>query len=89
MLIRIKLNSSLKLTVASGLIAALLSGCGIRGDLKVPPPVFGSSNVDPDRIPSEDLDQEDRPDPDDLLNQDYADPDKDDFESDPFETDEG
>ncbi|WP_427452076.1 hypothetical protein [Litorimonas sp. WD9-15] len=86
---RIKLNPMLKLTVTTGLLAALLSGCGIRGDLKVPPPVFGSGQVDPDRVPAKDLDREDRPDPDDLLDQDFSDPDEDDFDTDPFGQDQG
>lgn len=71
MLIYIKLNSTLKLTVATGLLASVLSGCGIRGDLKVPPPLFGESKVEPERVPTRDLDRENRPDPDNLLDQDF------------------
>lgn len=73
MLIYIKLNSTLKLTVATGLLASVLSGCGIRGDLKVPPPLFGESKVEPERVPTRDLDRENRPDPDNLLDQDFND----------------
>ena len=54
-----KLNVSLKLIIALGLGSALLSGCGIRGDLKTPPPVFGKSNVDPDRVPTGDIETTD------------------------------
>lgn len=40
-------------------MVGLLSGCGIRGGLKTPPPVFGSeSKVDPERIPDQDLDKD-------------------------------
>ena len=40
------------------LAAVLLMGCGIRGSLATPPPVFGGdAKVDPDRIPNEDLDK--------------------------------
>ena len=80
----IKLNPTLKLTVASGLAAAILSGCGIRGDLKVPPPLFGEGNVDPERVPTKDLDREDRPDPNDLLDQDFLDSDGEGLDDDPF-----
>lgn len=73
MLIYTKLNSTLKLTVATGLLASVLSGCGIRGDLKVPPPLFGESKVEPERVPTRDLDRENRPDPDNLLDQDFND----------------
>lgn len=71
MLIYTKLNPTLKLTVATGLLASVLSGCGIRGDLKVPPPLFGESKVEPERVPTRDLDRENRPDPDNLLDQDF------------------
>lgn len=71
MLNLIKLNPTLKLTVATGLLASVLSGCGIRGDLKVPPPLFGESKVEPERVPTRDLDRENRPDPDNLLDQDF------------------
>lgn len=73
MLIYTKLNPTLKLTVATGLLASVLSGCGIRGDLKVPPPLFGESKVEPERVPTRDLDRENRPDPDNLLDQDFND----------------
>lgn len=85
MLTYTKLNSTLKLTVATGLIAGLLSGCGIRGDLKVPPPLFGDSKVEPERVPTRDLDRENRPDPDNLLDQDFNDTRNDNI--DPFEED--
>lgn len=47
------------MTMLSLLGIALLSGCGIRGTLKTPPPVFGGdSKVDPERVPTEDLDSD-------------------------------
>lgn len=88
MLRRNKLLLTIKLTVVSGLTAALLSGCGIRGALKVPPPVFGSGNVNPDRVPTKDLDIKDKPDPNDLLDQEFGDPDEEDLSNLPFEEDE-
>ena len=75
MLRRNKLLPIIKLTVVSGLAAALLSGCGIRGSLKVPPPVFGSGDVNPERVPTDDLDKKDEIDPTDLLDQEFGDPD--------------
>ena len=55
-----KLNHSLKMTLLSLLAINLLAGCGIRGSLKTPPPLFGGqSKVDPSRVPTEDLDQQD------------------------------
>lgn len=54
-----KQSASLKMTILSLLMVSLLSGCGIRGTLKTPPPVFGGdTKVDPDRVPTEDLDKE-------------------------------
>lgn len=85
MLCRNKLLLMIKLTVVSGLSATLLSGCGIRGALKVPPPVFGSGNVNPDRVPTKDLDTKDTPDPDDLLDQEFGDPAEDDLSTLPLE----
>jgi len=85
MLRRNKLSLIIKLTVMSGLTASLLSGCGIRGSLKVPPPVFGSGTVNPDRVPTKDLDTKDTVDPDDLLDQDFGDPDEDDLSTLPLE----
>lgn len=49
-----KQNSCLKMTMLSLLATGLLAGCGIRGTLKTPPPVFGGdSKVDPQRVPHE------------------------------------
>jgi len=73
------LLSLLKLTVTSGLCVAVLGGCGIRGKLNVPPPLFGSEKSDDARIPTEDLDIDDKPDPDELLDQEFGDPEDDDF----------
>lgn len=60
------------MTILSLLMVSVLSGCGIRGSLKVPPPVFGGeTNVDPERVPTGDF-ESDQEDEDDLsdLNQD-------------------
>lgn len=55
-----KLNTSLKMTIPLLLGASLMAGCGIKGTLKTPAPVFGSkAKVDPDRVPTEDLDARD------------------------------
>ena len=52
------------------LMTSLLAGCGIRGPLKTPPPVFGgASKADPDRVPTDDLDK-DNEDEDDFDNLD-------------------
>lgn len=52
-----KVKLSLKMTILSLLGVCMLAGCGIRGDLKTPPPLFGAeSTVDPDRVPTGDLD---------------------------------
>jgi len=48
-----KLTPAVKLIIALGCSAALLSGCGIKGSLKTPPPVFGEKTVDEDRIPTD------------------------------------
>ena len=69
----------LKLTVTSGLCVLFLAGCGIRGQLKTPPPLFGSKTVDNNRIPTQDLDIDDKPDPNELLDQEFGDPEDDDF----------
>ena len=64
-----KFSISLKMTMLSLLMTSLLAGCGIRGPLKTPPPVFGgASKADPDRVPTGDLDKdnEDEDDFDDL-----------------------
>ncbi len=53
-----KQSAPVKMTILSLLVAVLLSGCGIRGGLKTPPPVFGGdSKVDPERVPDQDLDK--------------------------------
>lgn len=55
-----KLNSGLKMIILSLLGASLLAGCGIRGDLKTPAPLFGGElATDNDRVPTEDLDKDD------------------------------
>ena len=65
-----KFSISLKMTMLSLLMTSLLAGCGIRGPLKTPPPVFGgASKADPDRIPTDDLDK-DNEDEDDFDNLD-------------------
>ena len=54
-----KLNISLKMTMLSLLMTSLLAGCGIQGSLKTPPPIFGGDkNVNPERVPTEDLDKD-------------------------------
>jgi len=59
-------SARLKMTILSLLMVGLLSGCGIRGSLKTPPPVFGGeTKVDPQRIPDQDLDKDE--DNDDLF----------------------
>ncbi len=59
-----KLSLSLKMTILSLLMTSLLVGCGIRGNLKTPPPVFGGdSKVDPERVPNDDLDEDEDFDP--------------------------
>ena len=71
-----KLNVSLKMTILLLLMTGLLAGCGIRGDLKTPPPVFGGdSKVDKERVPTNDLDAKDNneDDYDSLDNLDYLD----------------
>ena len=55
-----KICPNLKMTILSLLMTGLLAGCGIRGSLKTPPPVFGGdAKVDPNRVPTEDLDKDD------------------------------
>ncbi len=63
-----KLNHSLKLIILSLLGAGLLAGCGIRGSLKVPPPLFGpDAKTNADRVPTESLDDSKDEDELDLL----------------------
>lgn len=77
-----KQNPSIKMTILSLLIVSLLSGCGIQGSLKTPPPVFGGdAKVDPERVPTEDLDDDENEDEDDL---DYLEDDFDDLDEDPL-----
>lgn len=53
-----KLNASLKMTITSLFVTSLLAGCGIQGSLKTPPPVFGGdTKVNPERVPTDDLDK--------------------------------
>ena len=48
----------LKMKILSPFMLGLLAGCGIRGPLKTPPPLFGDeAKVDENRIPKEDLDK--------------------------------
>ena len=55
-----KQTLSFKMTILSLLVTGLLSGCGIKGSLKTPPPIFGGqAKVNPDRVPTEDLDTND------------------------------
>ena len=55
-----KQTLSLKMTMLSLLVTGLLSGCGIKSGLKTPPPIFGGqAKVNPDRVPTEDLDTND------------------------------
>lgn len=42
-----KPNSALKLIILSGVIVTTLSACGVRGNLKTPPPVFGEGRDAP------------------------------------------
>jgi len=54
-----KFSISIKMTMLSLLMTSLLAGCGIRGSLKTPPPVFGgATKADSERVPTEDLDKE-------------------------------
>jgi len=49
----------IKMTMLSLFVVGLLTGCGIRGGLKTPPPVFGGdTKVDQTRVPTGDLDEE-------------------------------
>lgn len=76
-----KLSPGLKMTILSLLMTSLLAGCGIRGNLKTPPPVFGSdSKVDPQRVRTKDLDKGDKTEDYDSLD-DGGFEDDDDFES--------
>ena len=62
-----KFNISIKMTMLSLLMTSLLAGCGIRGTLKTPPPLLGgTSKVDPERVPTEDLDKQDEDELDNL-----------------------
>lgn len=61
-----KQNTMFIMTILSLLMVSLLSGCGIRGSLQVPPPVFGGeTKVDSERVPTEDF-ESDEDDEDDL-----------------------
>jgi predicted small lipoprotein YifL len=51
-------SKPLKITILSLLMVGLLSGCGIRGGLKTPPPVFGSESKDQDLDKDEDGDED-------------------------------
>ena len=67
-----KMNSGFKITIMSLFTASLIAGCGIRGNLKTPPPVFGgASKANPERVPTEDLDNDDTQDEDALDNLDF------------------
>jgi len=55
-----KQNTMIIMTILSLLMVSLLSGCGIRGTLKTPPPLFGGdTKVDPEQVPTDDLNSED------------------------------
>ena len=55
-----KQNTTIIMTILSLLMVSLLSGCGIRGTLKTPPPLFGGdTKVDPEQVPTDDLNSED------------------------------
>ena len=48
----------IKMTILSLFITGVLAGCGIRGPLETPPPLFGGqAKVDQSRMPNEDLDK--------------------------------
>lgn len=51
-----KLNPSLHIIITTGLCAALLAGCGIRGGLKSPPPLFGGTDDPTREAPTVDTD---------------------------------
>jgi len=54
-----KQNTMIIMTILSLLMASLLSGCGIRGTLNTPPPLFGGdTKVDPEQVPTDDLNSE-------------------------------
>ena len=74
-----KLRPSLKMTILSLLMTSMLAGCGIRGNLKTPPPIFGgNSKADAERVPTEDLDKGDKTeDYDSLDSGDFDAPDED------------
>lgn len=60
-----KQSALVKMTMLSLLMVGLLSGCGIRGSLKTPPPLFGGDKqADPERIPDEDFDRKEDEDDD-------------------------
>jgi predicted small lipoprotein YifL len=62
-----KQNAMIIMTILSLLMVSLLSGCGIRGSLKTPPPLFGGdAKVDPERVPTGDFDSDEDDDFDDL-----------------------
>ena len=53
------------MTILSLFIMSLLSGCGIRGSLKTPPPLFGGdTKVDPERVPTGDFESDEGEDDD-------------------------
>jgi len=51
-----KLFNVIKMTILSLFTFGLIAGCGIRGPLKTPPPLFGGeAKVDENRVPNENL----------------------------------
>ena len=47
----------LKMTILSLFVTMTLAGCGIKGPLKTPPPLFGGdAKADQDAVSNEDLD---------------------------------
>ena len=77
-------SAGVKITMLSLLTASLLSGCGIRGGLKTPPPLFGDTKVDPARVPGSDFDKKDVEDDDLFIDDPFID---DPFSDDPFADD--
>jgi len=54
-----KYFTSIKMTILSLLAVGLLTGCGIQGSLKPPPPIFGGdAQVDPNQASDGDLDNQ-------------------------------
>jgi len=67
--------SAIKMTILSLFAVSLLAGCGIRGPLQTPPPLFGGETTvdEKSRVPNKDLDQS--TDDDDFIDLDVDDQD--------------